>query len=82
MLGDVGRILGEDIPGDLIDGIVAALFAQGVVDGGEDDLCPATDSRAALELILAIYKSAADGKPVQLPLKNVSTTDFTGRFDA
>ena len=57
-------------------------YAIGVINGGEDDLCPATDSRAALELILAIYKSAAEGKPVQLPLKNVSTTDFTGRFDA
>lgn len=36
--------------------------------------------RRALELILAIYKSAAEGKPVKLPLGNVSTMDFKGRF--
>ena len=37
--------------------------------------------KRALELILAIYKSAAEGKPVKLPLENCSTLDFTGRFD-
>ena len=36
--------------------------------------------RRALELVLAIYKSAAEGKPVKLPLKDVSTMDFAGRF--
>ena len=56
-------------------------YAIGVINGEADDLCPATDSRAALELILAIYKSAAEGKPVQLPLKAGSTEDYTGRFD-
>lgn len=40
----------------------------------------AMDGRNALELVLAIYKSAAEGKPVKLPLKNVSTSDFIGRF--
>ena len=56
-------------------------YAVSVINGGEDDLCPATDSRAALELILAIYKSAAEGRPVSLPLDAASTTDHTGRFD-
>ena len=55
-------------------------YAIGVINGKPDDICPATDSRAALELILAIYKSAAEGKPVKLPLQCVATTDFTGRF--
>lgn len=56
-------------------------YAIEVVNGAPDDLCPATDSRAALELILAIYKSAAEGKAIKLPLKDVATTDFEGRFD-
>ena len=55
-------------------------YAIRVINGEPDDLCPATDSRAALELILAIYKSAAEGKPVKLPLEGVATTDFEGRF--
>lgn len=37
--------------------------------------------RNALELVLAIYQSAASGLPVKLPLKDVATTDFEGRFD-
>ena len=56
-------------------------YAISVINGGEDDLCPATDSRAALELILAIYKSAAEEQPVKLPLTGVATIDFDGRFD-
>lgn len=38
--------------------------------------------RRALELVLAIYKSAAENRPVKLPLKDVSTMDFVGRFGA
>ena len=41
----------------------------------------AQDGRDALELVLAIYLSAATGKPVSLPLSGVSTMDFVGRFD-
>lgn len=36
--------------------------------------------RRALELVLAIYRSAVDGKPVKLPLANTSTIDFEGIF--
>jgi UDP-N-acetyl-2-amino-2-deoxyglucuronate dehydrogenase len=36
--------------------------------------------RRALELVLAIYKSAKEGQPVKLPLKSCSTTDFEGMF--
>lgn len=36
--------------------------------------------RRALELVLAIYKSAAEGVPIKLPLENCSTLDFSGRF--
>lgn len=38
------------------------------------------DGKRALELVLAIYQSAATGKPVSLPLNNCATTDFAGRF--
>lgn len=36
--------------------------------------------KRALELVLAIYKSAADKNVVRLPLKECSTLDFKGRF--
>jgi UDP-N-acetyl-2-amino-2-deoxyglucuronate dehydrogenase len=41
----------------------------------------ALDGRRALELVLAIYQSAADGKVVKLPMQHCSTTDFIGRFE-
>lgn len=40
----------------------------------------AIDGRNALELVLAIYKSAAEGKSVKLPLTSSSTLDFKKRF--
>lgn len=45
---------------------------------------PLVDAEAgmrALELVLAIYESAATGKAVKLPLNDTSSTDFTGRFN-
>ena len=41
----------------------------------------AEDGRRALELVLAIYKSAAENKAIKLPLENCSTIDFKGRFE-
>ena len=41
----------------------------------------AEDGKRALELVLAIYKSAAEGRPVTLPLEGCATMDFAGRFD-
>ena len=41
----------------------------------------AVAGRNAVEMILAIYKSAATGLPVKLPLTDTASTDFTGRFD-
>lgn len=38
------------------------------------------DGKRALELVLAIYKSAAEHRPVKLPLESCSTLDFAGRF--
>lgn len=40
----------------------------------------AEDGRRALELVLAIYKSAAEGRSVKLPLDKCSTQDFKGMF--
>lgn len=60
-----------------------SLFAD-VIEAIEQDRKPYVDAvagRNALEMILAIYQSASTGKPVKLPLKDVASTDFTGRFD-
>ena len=59
-----------------------ALFAD-MIDAVERDRAPYVDARAgrdALEMVLAIYQSAATGKPVKLPLGDVASTDFEGRF--
>ena len=60
-----------------------ALFAD-VIDAINEDrqlMVSAEDGKRALELVLAIYKSAAEGRPVKLPLKACATIDFSGRFD-
>ncbi len=58
------------------------LYAD-VIDAIENDREPYVNAEAgkrALELVLAIYKSAAEGVNVKLPLKECSTMDFIGRF--
>lgn len=58
------------------------LYAD-MIDAIKNDREPYVNAEAgkrALEMVLAIYKSAADGKAVKLPLKDVSTMDFVGRF--
>ena len=40
----------------------------------------AEDGKRALELVLAIYKSAAEKRIVKFPLTDTATLDFTGRF--
>ncbi len=52
----------------------------GAIEGKEQLLVDGEAGKRALELVLAIYQSAAEGKPVQLPLKSCSTMDFVGRF--
>lgn len=54
-----------------------------VIDAIRNDREPyvtALDGRNALELVLAIYKSAAEGTSIKLPLEKCSTMDFKGRF--
>ena len=50
------------------------------IKNDRDPYVTAEDGRRALELVLAIYKSAAEGQPVKLPLEECSTMDFVGRF--
>jgi len=54
-----------------------------VIDAVKSNRQPYIDARAgrrALELVLAIYKSAAEGGPVKLPLEDCASIDFKGRF--
>jgi len=58
------------------------LYAD-VIDAINNDRQPLVDARAgkrALEMVLAIYKSAATGEKVTFPLSECSTMDFKGRF--
>lgn len=60
-----------------------SLYAD-MIDAIQNDRKPYVDAvagRNAVEMILAIYKSAETGMPVKLPLENVASTDFIGRFD-
>lgn len=50
------------------------------VKTGSDAYVNGEAGRRALELVLGIYKSAAEGRPVKFPLKDISTLDFKGRF--
>lgn len=50
------------------------------IENNRDPYVTAEDGRRALELVLAIYKSAAEGKSVKVPLEKCSTVDFKGRF--
>ena len=54
-----------------------------VIEAIENDRQPLVDAKAgrdALELVLAIYKAAATGKSIKLPMTDCSTMDFVGRF--
>ena len=60
-----------------------SLFAD-MISAIEEDRSPYVDAvagRNALELVLAIYKSAAECKPVKLPLEKCASIDFKGRFN-
>lgn len=59
------------------------LYAD-VIDAIRQNREPYVNAEAgkrALELVLAIYKSASEGKSVKLPIADCSTLDFAGRFD-
>lgn len=52
----------------------------GAIEGREKLLVDASAGKRAMEMVLAIYKSSAEGKPVKLPLVNCSTEDYKGLF--
>lgn len=59
-----------------------SLYAD-VIDAIEKDRKPYVDAvagRNALELVLAVYKSQKEGKPVKLPLEEFASVDMTGEF--
>ena len=55
-------------------------MAQAIRDDREPYVS-AVEGLKTLELVLAIYKSAAEHRPVKLPLGDCCTLDFTGRFE-
>ena len=60
-----------------------SLYAD-MMEAVKEDRAPYVDAKAgrnAVEMILAIYKSQKEGKPVKLPLNDFSTLDMTGEFD-
>ena len=72
----------EDVPN--VYGFGHTSVYADVVEAINEDRDPyitARDGTEALELVLAIYLSAAEHRPVTLPLGDVSTADFKGRFD-
>ena len=58
------------------------LYAD-VIDAIRTGRAPLADGEVgmrALELVLAIYRSAAEHRPVKLPLGDCSTMECAGRF--
>ena len=59
-----------------------SLYAD-VIDAVKNDRRPYVDvvaGRNALELVLAIYKSQKDGKPLKLPLDDFASAEMAGEF--
>ena len=59
-----------------------SLYAD-MIDAIEHDRKPDVDAHAgknALELVLAIYKSQKEGRPVKLPLEDFASIDMKGEF--
>ena len=50
------------------------------IEEGREPYVSAEAGRRALELVLAIYKSAAEERIIRFPLENCSTEEFKGRF--
>lgn len=80
--GRTAEDLADALP-DTIYGLGHTSLYTDVIDAIKTGRAPyvtARDGMEALELVLAIYKSAAEGRPVKLPLEDCSTLDFAGRF--
>lgn len=84
-LDDVEKVIDEfhENPPNIYGFGHTPLYADVIdaIKNGREPYVNAEAGRRALELVLAIYKSAAKHLPVNLPLDDVSTMDFEGRFD-
>ena len=78
---EIKKQFGENPP-NVYGFVHTPLYADviGSIMKNRDPYVTGEDGRRALELVLAIYESAAKGKPVKLPLDNCATVDFKGRF--
>lgn len=72
----------EEIP-DVYGYGHTALYADMIdaIQTGRPPYVTADDGKRVLELVLAIYKSAREGRPVKLPLEHGSTIDFKQKFN-
>ncbi len=73
----------EEVTSNVYGNGHTSLFAD-VIEAVEKDRKPYVDAyagRDALELVLAIYKSQKEGKPVKLPLGEFASVDMKGEFD-
>ncbi len=78
---EVKRLFAENPPN--VYGYGHTPLYTDMIDSINNNRKPYVDGEAgkrALELVLAIYKSAATGETVKLPLDKCSTLDFKGRF--
>jgi len=50
------------------------------IENNREPYVTAEDGKRALEIVLAIYQSAAIGQPIKLPLKECAIVDFKDRF--
>lgn len=79
---DIGNKGLEEITGNVYGNGHTPLFAD-MVSAIENNRKPYVDAyagRRAVELVLAVYKSAKTGQPVKLPLGDFASTDMEGVF--
>jgi len=71
-----------EITGNVYGNGHSSLYADVLhaIEAGRSPLVDAEAGRNALEVVLAIYKSAKENKPIQLPLKDFSSMDMQGFF--
>ena len=73
----------EEVPGNIYGFGHTALYRDVAecIQTGRQPLCNGEDGLRALELVLAVYQSAAEHRPVSLPLKEGWSGAYKGRFD-
>ena len=83
-LDDAEKVIGEfrEDPPNIYGFGHTPLYADmiGAIQENREPYVNGEAGRRALEVVLAIYKSAAENTPVKLPLGKGSTMEFKGRF--